>query len=233
MINQALADLGERLLDGDIVVVAQKVVSKAEGRVMHLSEIVPSSAAQKIAETQKKDPRLVELILRESKHVIALTNSLIISETFHGWVCANAGIDLSNSEHETAVLLPSNPDGSASSLRSGLTRVSGAQVAVIISDTFGRPFRNGQTNVAIGISGIQAIKSYIGTKDLYGNVLRVTEIAIADELAGAAELVMEKANSAPAAVVRGYRFESDLGGTASDLARNSEQDIFRREIRAI
>ena len=230
-IIDALASSEEALRDGDIVVIGQKVISKSEGRVVNLSNVIPSPTAKRIAKTQNKDPRVVELILQESREILALTRDLIISETQHGWVCANAGVDLSNTRKDTAVLLPLNPDRSASLLRQALCSVSGAEIAVIISDTFGRPFRNGQANVAIGASGIMAIKSYIGTEDMYGNKLRVTEIAIADELAGAAELVMGKTDSVPVAIIRGYDFKARPESGAKILIRKRESDIFRRKVR--
>ena len=211
----------------DILVVTHKIVSKAEGRVIDLASIKPSTKAIRMAEEHDKDPRVMELILNESTQILRAKNGIIISETKHGFVCANAGVDQSNVEGDTAVLLPVAPDESASRLQDAVKKKVGKEIAVVITDTFGRTFRNGQTNVAIGIAGINPIKSYIGTYDMYGRKLRVTEIAVADEIASAAELVMGKAEGTPVAIVRGYNFEKASISSVKSLLRAKERDLFR------
>jgi coenzyme F420-0:L-glutamate ligase/coenzyme F420-1:gamma-L-glutamate ligase len=211
----------------DILVVTHKIVSKAEGRVVDLASIKPSPKAIRMAEEHDKDPRVMELILNESTQILRAKNGIIISETKHGFVCANAGVDQSNVEGDTAVLLPVAPDESASRLQDAVKKNVGKEIAVVITDTFGRTFRNGQTNVAIGIAGINPIKSYIGTYDMYGRKLRVTEIAVADEIASAAELVMGKAKGTPVAIVRGYNFERASRSSVKSLLRTKERDLFR------
>jgi coenzyme F420-0:L-glutamate ligase / coenzyme F420-1:gamma-L-glutamate ligase len=219
---------GIEILDRDIIVVAQKVVSKAEGRIVDLANVKPSSRAKRIAKANRKDPRVVELILRESRSLVKVRKGVIITETHHGFVCANSGVDQSNAKNEsTAILLPIDPDKSALEIRKNLIRNYGKQVAVIVTDTFGRPFRNGQTNVAIGVAGIAPMKSYIGTSDMYGKILRVTEIAIVDEISCAAELVMGKTNRVPVVIVRGCGFESSQKATVGSLLRTKKKDLFR------
>ena len=180
------------ILDGDVLVIAQKIISKQEGRMIELSTVSPSLLAQGISSQYNKDPALVELILSESKRIVRLKNGLIIVETNGGFICANAGIDESNVIDGFATLLPVNSDKSAEIIRTSILNKTGKNVAVIISDTFGRPFRMGQTNCAIGISGLNPILDYAGTLDSFKRVLRITAIAIADELSSAAELVMCK-----------------------------------------
>jgi len=196
--------------------------------VVDLTNIIPSFEARKIAEVQKKDPRMVELIISESRELIRLEKGVIISETKHGLVCANAGVDTSNvDEDENKVkLLPIDPDGTASIIREEIRRKEKKEVGIVITDTFGRPFREGQINIAIGISGVEPIISYIGEKDMYGKSLRITEIAVADEIASAAELVMKKSLRIPAAIVRGWQFEFK-NVTASELIRPKQNDFFR------
>src|SRR5919205_1662592 len=194
IILEATRRSGLELNDGDILVVAQKIVSKAEGRVIDLDKIRPSRKAQEMAKKHRKDPQLMEVILRESAQILRAQNGIIVSETKHGFVCANAGVDQSNIRGDAAVLLPVDPDRSASQLRDAIKKKAGREAAIIITDTFGRPFRNGQTNMAIGVAGINPIRSYIGSRDMYGRKLRVTEIAVADEMASAAELAMGKAD---------------------------------------
>jgi coenzyme F420-0:L-glutamate ligase / coenzyme F420-1:gamma-L-glutamate ligase len=213
--------------DGDILVVTHKIVSKAEGRVIDLTSIKPTTKAIMMAREHDKDPRIMDLILRESKQILRSKNGIIISETRHGFVCANAGVDQSNVEGDTAVLLPIAPDESANRIRDAVKKIVGKEIAVVITDTFGRTFRNGQTNVAIGIAGISPIKSYIGTHDMYGRKLRVTEIAVVDEIASAAELVMGKAEGTPVAIVRGYDFEKASKPSIRSLLRTKERDLFR------
>ncbi|MGI0037589.1 MAG: coenzyme F420-0:L-glutamate ligase [Nitrososphaera sp.] len=219
---------GIEILAGDIIVVAQKIISKAEGRVVDLRTIKPSKKARDLALSQHKDLRLVEVILRESRRLVRARNGIIITETRHGFVCANSGVDQSNVQGKShAILLPIDPDRSASRIRSGIRKICDKDVAVVISDTFGRPFRNGQTNVAIGVAGIHPIKSYIGSSDMYGRKLRVTEIAIVDEIASAAELVMGKADRVPVAIVRGYKFKQIQKSGVRALLRSKQRDLFR------
>lgn len=227
MILAAISRSQIEIQNDDILVVTHKIVSKAEGRVIDLASIKPSTKAIRMAEEHDKDPRVMELILNESTQILRAKNGIIISETKHGFVCANAGVDQSNVEGDTAVLLPVAPDESASRLQDAVKKKVGKEIAVVITDTFGRTFRNGQTNVAIGIAGINPIKSYIGTYDMYGRKLRVTEIAVADEIASAAELVMGKAEGTPVAIVRGYNFEKASISSVKSLLRAKERDLFR------
>jgi coenzyme F420-0:L-glutamate ligase/coenzyme F420-1:gamma-L-glutamate ligase len=227
MILAAISHSQIEIQNDDILVVTHKIVSKAEGRVIDLASIKPSTKAIRMAEEHDKDPRVMELILNESTQILRAKNGIIISETKHGFVCANAGVDQSNVEGDTAVLLPVAPDESASRLQDAVKKKVGKEIAVVITDTFGRTFRNGQTNVAIGIAGINPIKSYIGTYDMYGRKLRVTEIAVADEIASAAELVMGKAEGTPVAIVRGYNFERASRSSVKSLLRAKERDLFR------
>lgn len=226
-ILEAIADSQVEIQNGDILVVTHKIVSKAEGRIVDLARIKPSTKAISMAKRHDKDPRVMELILNESIQILRAKNGIIISETKHGFVCANAGVDQSNVEGDKAVLLPVAPDQSASRIQEAVKKKIGKEIAVIITDTFGRTFRNGQTNVAIGISGINPIKSYIGTYDMYGRKLRVTEIAVADEIASAAELVMGKTEGTPVAIVRGYIFEKASKTSVKSLLRAKERDLFR------
>jgi coenzyme F420-0:L-glutamate ligase / coenzyme F420-1:gamma-L-glutamate ligase len=213
--------------NGDILAVTHKIVSKAEGRVVELDSIKPSTKAVSMAKEHDKDPRIMELILKESSQILRAKDGIIISETRHGFVCANAGVDQSNVKGDTAVLLPLAPDESADRILHAVKKKVGKEVAVIITDTFGRTFRNGQTNVAIGIAGINPIKSYIGTSDMYGRKLRVTEIAVADEIASASELVMGKAEGTPVAIIRGYDFEKASKASIKSLIRAKNRDLFR------
>jgi len=211
----------------DIIVVAQKIVSKAEGNVLDLSAVQPSSLAETIAKTSGKDPRHVEAILRESASIVRMRGAHIIVETQHGFVCANAGVDRSNvGKNDSVVLLPVDPDKSAKMIRHRIFELTGANVGVIISDTFGRAWRNGQVNVAIGVAGLNPIVDYRGTSDMFGNQLNVTQIAIADELASAAELVMRKSDRIPVAIIRGVEYVKD-DGSIKPLIRPKEEDLFR------
>jgi coenzyme F420-0:L-glutamate ligase / coenzyme F420-1:gamma-L-glutamate ligase len=212
--------------DGDILVVAQKIISKQEGRLVQLSTITPSLLSEGISSQYKKDPRITELILSESKRIVRMKNGLIIVETNHGFICANAGIDESNVVDGFATLLPLNSDKSAELIRSKILNVTGKQTAVIISDTFGRPFRMGQTNCAIGVSGLNPILDYSGTVDSFNRVLRVTAIAIADELSAAAELVMEKTKKCPICIIRNYSYDPTKK-SVDELIRPENEDLFR------
>ena len=227
LLASALATAGERLRDDDVLIVAQKVVSKSEGRVVHLPDVVPGPRAHKMARESGKDPRQLEVVLSETKEIVRWERGVLISETRHGFVCANAGVDRSNAgAPDTVVLLPVDPDASAARIRGEIADRMGATVAVVITDTFGRAWREGHTNVAIGIAGLPALKRYIGQRDPEGYELRVTEIAVADEIAGAAELVMGKLDRCPVAIVRGLALE-DSDETAREYVRPAARDLFR------
>ncbi len=211
---------------GDILVIAQKIVSKAEGRLLKLSTIKPSPQALQFAAKLKKDPRLVEVILKESRRIVR-SDPVLIVETHHGFVCANAGVDQSNVPGNDVVsLLPREPDRTARRLAVALRKRTGQQIAVIISDTFGRPWRLGLTNVAIGAAGVPALLDLRGTRDLHGKPLHATILAVADELAAAAGLAMGKAAGIPAAIIRGYRYRPKLDPAATIL-RPANEDLFR------
>jgi len=212
------------LEDGDVVVVAHKVVSKAEGRVARLDDVEPSPRARDLAGGE--DPRRLEVILGESARLVRARPPLVIAETRHGFVCASAGVDASNApEAGTVVLLPEDPDGSAVRLRERLRELTGCEVAVIVSDSFGRPWRQGTTDVAIGCAGLEPLLDLHGKRDAAGYELRATAIAVADELAGAAELVRGKLDGIPVAVVRGFATQGD--GNAHELVMPAERDLFR------
>ena len=222
----ALIAAAAKLADGDIVVVAHKVVSKAEGRVVRLAEVEASAQARHLAADE--DPRRLEVILRESARVVRTRPPLVIAETRHGFVCASAGVDSSNApEAGTLVLLPVDPDASAARLRARLRELTGAEIAVIVSDSFGRAWRQGTTDVAIGCDGVEPLLDLHGQRDATGYELHATVIAVADELAGAAELVRGKLNRVPAAVVRGFGFEPSGEGTARELVIPPDRDLFR------
>ncbi|MDH3312323.1 MAG: coenzyme F420-0:L-glutamate ligase [Nitrosopumilus sp.] len=214
------------LNDGDIIVIAQKIISKQEGRIVNLSTVVPSLLSQGIGSQYQKDPRLIELILSETKRIVRMKNGILIVETKNGFICANAGIDESNVQKGYATLLPINSDISAESIRFNILKQTNKNVGVIISDTFGRPFRMGQTNFAIGISGLNPIIDYAGTLDSFQKILRVTAIAVADEISSAAELVMGKALNSPIAIIRNYSFEIEEH-VIDELIRPEHEDLFR------
>jgi len=225
-------DLSELILmssdlhDGDILVVAQKIVSKQEGRIVDLSTVKPSLLSEGISSQYQKDPRITELILSETKRIVRMQNEIIIVETNNGIICANAGVDESNVKEGYATLLPINSDISAQTIRNKIKEQTNKNVAVIISDTFGRPFRMGQTNCAIGISGLNPIMNYAGTLDSFGKILRITEIAVADELSAAAELVMGKALKCPIAIIRDYSFKIE-DHVIDELIRPENEDLFK------
>ncbi len=225
-------DLSELILmssdlhDGDILVVAQKIVSKQEGRIVDLSTVKPSLLSEGISSQYQKDPRITELILSETKRIVRMQNEIIIVETNNGIICANAGVDESNVKEGYATLLPINSDISAQTIRNKIKEQTNKNVAVIISDTFGRPFRMGQTNCAIGISGLNPIMNYAGTLDSFGKILRITEIAVADELSAAAELVMGKALKCPVAIIRDYSFKIE-DHVIDELIRPENEDLFK------
>jgi coenzyme F420-0:L-glutamate ligase/coenzyme F420-1:gamma-L-glutamate ligase len=210
-------------------VVTHVAVSKAEGNVVNLDEVVPSTQALEVAKKVDKDPAMVEVILRETKEIVRMGPNSLITETKHGIVSANAGVDRSNVKGDRNVaLLPANPDESARNIREEIKKGAGCNVAVIVSDTHGRPLRMGEINVTIGVSGIKPIRDRRGEKDLFGYVLRIKQTCIADELASAAELVMGQSNEGiPAAIIRGYKYQSSEKVSAKDLTRPKEKDMFR------
>ena len=230
IIFQAAAHQGCPIKPGDIIVVTQKVVSKGEGRTVSLSTIEPSSEAKEISIASGKDSRLIELILSESREIIRRDDSrgIIITETHHGFICANAGIDTSNVPgHDTVSLLPLDPDASANAILMNIQREAGFdQIGVIITDTFGRAWRQGQVNFAIGVGGIEPLVDYRGQLDTIGGELSATVIAVADEIAAVSELVMGKTDAVPAAIVRGYPFKA-TGAGVSPLLRDKAEDLFR------
>ena len=227
LITSAAAESGDPLASGDVLVVTSKIVSKAEGQTVELDTIEVSPFARQYAERWEKDPAIVELVLSESKRVVRQVGPILITETRHGFICANAGVDQSSSGgHGIAVMLPVDPDASAARIRAAL-RTQGLDIAVIISDTFGRPWREAQTDIAIGIAGMQPVLSYIGQVDPHGHEFRVQALCTADELAGAAELVKGNLSRVPVAVIRGYPWEPDDTGTMQSIIRDSERDLFR------
>ena len=221
-----LSSAKQKIQDGDIFVISQKIISKQEGRIVNLSDVIPSELALGIAREYNKDPSLVESILTESKRIVRMYNEILIVETHHGFICANAGVDESNVEKGYATLLPIDPDKSALILKTKIQEKTKKKIAVIISDTFCRPFRMGQTDVAIGIAGIDSILDYEGTKDNFGKLLRVTAIAISDEICSAAELVMGKTNNCPAAIIRNYKYKQ-TETTINPIIRPQNEDLFR------
>ena len=212
--------------DGDILVFSQKIISKNEGRMLSLSSVNPSLLANGIASSYSKDPRLIELILSESERIVRMENGIIIVKTKHGFVCANAGIDESNVQDGYATLLPKDPDKSAILLKERIEQKTGKNISVIISDTFGRPFRLGQTDVAIGIAGLEPILDYNGKPDTFGKIMRVTAIAVADEICSASELVMGKVEKCPIAIVRNYNYNFS-NAKIQKLIRSEHDDLFR------
>jgi coenzyme F420-0:L-glutamate ligase/coenzyme F420-1:gamma-L-glutamate ligase len=226
LVHAAAARQGTPLAAGDVLVVGQKIVSKAEGRLVRLQDVTPSAIALAMARELGRDARLVEVILRESRRVVRMDKGVLIAETHHGWICANAGVDQSNVELDTVVLLPEDPDRSARGLRERIRALAGVDVAVLIADTFGRPWREGLTNVAIGVAGVAPLRSYLGLRDPAGHTLQATILAVADELAGAAELVMGKLARIPAAIVRGLELPVAEEGS-KPLLRDPSRDLFR------
>ncbi|HXH09182.1 MAG TPA: coenzyme F420-0:L-glutamate ligase [Alphaproteobacteria bacterium] len=227
VILEAAQSQGVTLTDDDVLVVTQKIVSKAEDRLVDLRMVTPSAFARQVAKAQEKDPRVLEVVLRETKRVVKMDQRTLIAETHHGFVCAHAGVDESNvAGEDTVALLPVDADASARRLREGIRVKTGVELAVIIADTFGRPWREGLVNVAIGVAGIEPLKDYRGLPDTEGRVLKVTTLAIADELASAAELVMGKLDKVPVAVIKGYAYTRGAG-SATQLVRKPEKDLFR------
>ena len=226
LILRSLGRSAVRFADKDVLVVKQKVVSKSEGRLVNLDYVKPEELALRLGQEQGKDPRLVEVVLGEAVRLVRVGHGVIITETRHGFICANSGVDKSNVRDGYVALLPLDPDRSARSIRRGIERRTGKKVAVVITDTFGRPWRKGQTDVAIGCSGIKPLLSYKGKTDTFGYSLKVTEPAVADEVASAAELVIGKLSRIPAAVVRGVKYERGEAG-ARELIIDRDLDLFR------
>ncbi|MEM2367228.1 MAG: coenzyme F420-0:L-glutamate ligase [Candidatus Bathyarchaeia archaeon] len=228
LICKAAERQGTPIQDGDIIVITHVVVSRAEGRVVNLDEVTPSLFARTVAELYDKDPAMVEVVLREAKSIRRMADGKIITETRHGFVCANSGVDKSNVPGERFVaLLPEDPDASAAKIRREIKRLTSCDVAVIISDTHGRPLREGEINVAVGVSGLKPIRDRRGEKDLFGYVLRVKQTAVADELCSAAELVIGQADEGiPVAIIRGYKYIKSEDARATELIRPREKDLF-------
>ena len=219
---------GTVIESGDVLVVTQKVVSKAEGRVVPIDSVEASPLALSITEGHRRDPRHTELILRESRRIVRMDRGVILSETYHGFNCANAGIDASNIPGSgTVALLPVDPDASARRVRDAVRERLGVDVGVVISDTFGRPWRNGAVNVAIGVAGINPMLSYVGQEDEHGNMMYTTVICVADELAATAELVTGKVAAVPVALVKGYEYEPMEDASHWALVRDPDKDLFR------
>ncbi len=230
-LGRAIQDAAARqrieLRDGDVIVVAQKIVSKAEGRIVRLAQVKPSARARSLAREHKQDPRLLEVILRETRRIVRVSERVLIVETRHGFVCANAGVDRSNvAGRDCVTCLPRDPDASARRLAAAVEKRCGARVAVILSDTFGRPWRLGLVNVAIGAAGLAVLQDLRGKRDASGHVLRATVLAVADELAAAAGLVMGKLERVPVVIIRGYRY-TRAKQQATDLIRPEAEDLFR------
>ena len=226
LIITALGNSEVKISNGDVLVIAQKIVSKAEGRLVRLDTVEPGDRALEWSRTYEKDPRVVEVVLRETRRIVRMERGVLISETEHGFVCANAGVDTSNVAEGTVALLPKDPDGSAVLIRSSLEVEFGIRIAVIISDTFGRPWREGLVNVALGVAGMASLIDYRGQMDSHGNALKVTVMAVADELASAAELVMKKSAGVPVVIIRGYAYQSSES-SGRELIRLPELDLFR------
>lgn len=225
LVAEAAAGQATPLQTGDVLVVGQKIVSKAEGRLLRLADVEPSPVASSMAAGLGRDPRFVEVILRESRRIVRMDKGVLITETHHGWICANAGVDQSNVDPDSVALLPEDSDRSARLLRERLRELARVEVAVIVADTFGRPWREGLTNIAIGVSGLAPLRSYLGERDPAGRELQATILAVADELAGAAELVMGKLDRIPAAIVRGLELAPGEG--SKSLLRDPARDLFR------
>ena len=226
LIVAAASEQGVSLDDGDVIAVTQRIVSRAEHQLRRLDEFEPSPFAVDYATRMDKDPRLVEAVLRESTRVIRQVGGVLITETKHGFKCANAGVDGSNVGGEEFVsLLPVDPDASCERIRAGIAERTGADVAVVMTDTFGRPWRHGQTNIAIGVAGMLPFRDYVGENDMDGRELRVTTICVADQIAGTSELVMGKSDGIPVAIIRGYDYPRG-DGSASEIVREMELDLF-------
>jgi coenzyme F420-0:L-glutamate ligase/coenzyme F420-1:gamma-L-glutamate ligase len=226
IILEAASRQATPVLDGDLLVIGQKIISKAEGRLVRLADVTPSEIARRLAITLDRDPRFVEVVLREARRVVRMDKGILIVETHHGWICANAGVDQSNVDLEVVALLPEDPDGSAARLRARIAELARTEVGVIVADTFGRPWREGLTNVAIGVAGVAPLRSYLGELDSAGRPLQATVLAVVDEAASAAELVMGKLDRIPVAIVRGLRLPGSAEGSKA-LLREPSRDLFR------
>ena len=226
LVIRGIEQSGLRAEDGDVVVVTHKLVSKSEGRLVELAGVEPSPFARHVGERYGKDPRHVEVVLREATRIVRMDRGLIIAETRHGFICANAAVDASNVSGDVVSMLPLDPDASAGQIRRALAERFGADVAVIITDSFGRPWRRGIVNIAVGAAGLRPLLDYRGQYDEHGYELRATVIAVADELASASELVMGKLDRRPVAIIRGYRWEHGDEGAAG-LVMDPERDLFR------
>jgi coenzyme F420-0:L-glutamate ligase/coenzyme F420-1:gamma-L-glutamate ligase len=231
LVAEAAEGVGRPLADDDVVVVSQKVVSKAEGRTRSLTEVKPGERAAQLASDLDRDPRLVELVLMESRRVVRADPRVLITEHNSGWICANSGIDSSNApDPDSVILLPEDSDASARRIRSEIESKAGVRPGVIVADTFGRPWRIGQTDVAIGAAGVRTVDDWVGRDDAYGRELKATQIATADELAAAASLARAKDSGQPVAVIRGAagaRTEDDGPGAAATIQRSADDDLFR------
>jgi coenzyme F420-0:L-glutamate ligase/coenzyme F420-1:gamma-L-glutamate ligase len=226
LIGEACAREGIEIFDDDVVVIAQKIVSKAEGQIVALAGVQPSARAQDLARELDKDAGLVEVILKESREIVRTGARALVVETHHGFICANAGVDQSNVGKHQVTLLPKDPDGSARRIRREIFDGTGERPAVIISDSFGRPWRIGTVDVAVGIAGLKPVKDERGLKDGYGYELKAAVAAIADEIAAAAELVMGKRGGVPVVIVRGCEIEKEEG-SVKELLRPVAEDLFR------
>ncbi len=227
LIHAAADAQGDPLLDGDLVVVTSKIVSKAEGCAVELADVVPSSFAESWGRRWEKDPRVIEVVLRESSRIVRQIGPVLITETHHGFVCANSGVDQSSSGAvERVLVLPPDPDASARVMRSALATL-GVDVGIVVSDTFGRPWREGQTDIAIGVAGLDPLLSYIGQHDPHGHEFRVQELCVVDEIAAAAELVKGNTSRVPVAVVRGYQWTPNPDASMAPVLRDSSRDLFR------
>lgn len=227
LISRATWSAGTPVRPQDIVVVAQKIVSKAEGRTVRLSGVTPGAEARRVARQSGRDARLVQVILDESKRIVRISRGVLIVETRHGFVCANAGVDASNVPGgDVVTLLPEDPDASARKIRDRLADTAGVEAAVIVSDSFNRPWREGSVNVALGVAGMRPLLDQRGDVDDHGRVLRVTVVSLADEVASAAQLVMGEVHGTPVAIVRGVAYETS-GEGSSGLLRQGARDLFR------
>lgn len=230
VIGDAIEASGHGLTNDDVLVVTHKIVSKAEGRLVDLREVTPSDFARRWAERFDKDPRQVEVVLGETKRIVRMDRGVLIAETHHGFICANAGVDQSNVSSETVCLLPVDPDASAAAIRATLADRFGLDggPGIVISDSFGRPWRAGIVNVAVGVAGIAPLADYRGMFDSAGYELHVSVLAVADELAAAAELVMNKLDARPVVLIRGYQLPTgSVAGTARDMVLDPARDLFR------
>ena len=232
IIVETAAKNNVQIENGDIIVVSQKIVSKAEGRIVKISQINPSEEALKLAEKVQRDPKLIELVLKETRRIIKASPEILIVEDKRGLICINAGVDKSNVPRDSYSLLPENPDESARKIKERIAELTGKNVSVVIGDTFSRPFRRGQVEFAIGIAGIKPFKDYRGQRDLYNNLLRVKNVAIVDEIACAAELVMGQAKEAiPVAIIKNLeRAETSEKSSIKELAISRQEDLFKETL---